>query len=291
MRITSTASLDKAKTKSVKNLISICQKFDKTQREPYLLNILNFDKEMPSFFLGYDDDKLVGFLSVYADTQDPEISIYIHPKYRRKNYASNIYKFFIKETQKYKLNSAKFQTESNFLKNNPRFVDALGLLIDNESETWMTRNRKLFNLKEENDYSVEVASKSFALKIAKLQSDIFSEDLEVSKNYVEEAISGDTGTLYMLLIKGEVIATCTIDRSSTYNYLYGLAVCREYQRHGIGTYFMKNLINKEIKKTDKSFQIAVEDNNIAAKELYKKLGFCFQTQVIYLKKGIYQDEI
>lgn len=284
MKITSTASLDEAKTKLVKNLIRTCQKFDKTEREPYLLNILNFDKEMPSFFLGYEDDELIGFLSVYADTHDPEISIYIHPKYRRKHYASDIYKVFLKETQKYKLNSAKFQTESIFLDNNPRFVDTLGLVIDNETETWMTRNREPFKLKEENDYDVEEASKSFGLKIAKLQSDVFSEDLKVSEKYVEEAISDDTGTLYMLLIKGEVVATCTIDRSSTYNYLYGLAVCRKYQRQGIGTYFVKNLINKEIENNDKSFQIAVDDSNIPAKEMYKKLGFCFQTQVVYLKK-------
>ena len=50
MKITHTTSLDEMQTKVVKKLIKSCQKFDNTFKEPYLLNILNFDKQMPAFF-------------------------------------------------------------------------------------------------------------------------------------------------------------------------------------------------------------------------------------------------
>lgn len=285
MEITHTTSMDEMQTKLVKKLIKICQKFDNTFKEPYLLNILNFDKQMPAFFLGYEDSKLIGFLSVYADTKDPELSIFIHPEYRRTGYATKLYQAFLSEINLYQLNSVKFQTEANFLNHNPEFIENLNLVVDNETETWMTRTGESFQLLEKNGYVIKEASKGFSLQIAKLQSIIFSEDLKVSEKYVNEAINDDTGTLYMVLFNDIVIATCTIDKSSDYNYLYGLAVLNAYQRQGIGTYFMKKLINTEIEKTNKAFQIAVEDSNVIAKRMYERLGFLFQTQVVYLKIG------
>lgn len=38
---------------------------------------------------------------------------------------------------------------------------------------------------------------------------------------------------------------------------------------GIGTYFMKRLVNQLIAENEKAFQIAVESANIAAKHLYE----------------------
>lgn len=48
-------------------LIKVVQAFDQTHRTPYLSNQLNFDVDMPAFFLGYDEGKLVALLTVYAD--------------------------------------------------------------------------------------------------------------------------------------------------------------------------------------------------------------------------------
>ena len=285
MKITHTTSMDEMQTKLVKKLIKICQKVDNTFKEPYLLNILNFDKQMPAFFLGYEDSKLIGFLSVYADTKDPELSIFIHPEYRRTGYATKLSQDFLSETKSYHLNSVKFQTEANFSNHNPEFIENLNLVSDNETETWMTRTGESFELLEKNGYVIREASKAFSLQIAKLQSIIFSEDLKVSEKYVNEAINDETGTLYMVLSNDKVIATCTVDKSSDYIYLYGLAVLNTYQRQGIGTYFMKKLINIEIEKTSKVFQIAVADSNVVAKRMYERLGFLFQTQVLYLKIG------
>ena len=40
-------------------LIKVVQAFDQTHRTPYLSNQLNFDADMPSFFLGYDEGIIV----------------------------------------------------------------------------------------------------------------------------------------------------------------------------------------------------------------------------------------
>ena len=50
MKITQLSSLNEVQIHLVKQLIKECQMFDGTHKEPYLLNTLNFDKRMPSFF-------------------------------------------------------------------------------------------------------------------------------------------------------------------------------------------------------------------------------------------------
>ncbi|MET2372977.1 GNAT family N-acetyltransferase, partial [Enterococcus faecalis] len=92
-------------------------------------------------------------------------------------------------------------------------------------------------------------------------------------------------SLYALLIGNTIVSICIVDYSSENNYLYGLAVLKKYQRQGIGSYLVKEIINQMIKENNKRFQIAVEDSNITAKIMYEKLGFVFQTQVVYLNEN------
>ena len=84
--------------------------------------------------------------------------------------------------------------------------------------------------------------------------------------------------------EGQVIGLCTVDLSGNNNYLYGLAVAEDYRGQGYGSYLAKSVVNQLIAHNDKSFQIAVEDDNVGAKHLYEKIGFVKQTQVVYLKQ-------
>ena len=63
--IQSTNTLNDHQLLEAKALIAICQKYDGTFRDPYLSNMLNFDPDMPAFFLYYEKGELVGLLTVY----------------------------------------------------------------------------------------------------------------------------------------------------------------------------------------------------------------------------------
>lgn len=52
--------------------------------------MLNFDPIMPAFFLYYQEGKLLGLLTVYADNEDVEVSILVDPSYRRHGIARAI---------------------------------------------------------------------------------------------------------------------------------------------------------------------------------------------------------
>ena len=270
-----------------KVLINCCQKYDGTYREPYLSNMLNFDPNMPAFFLYYEKGELVGLLTVYADDQDVEVAILVHPNHRRQGIARALYRSFEKETASYPIESVTFQTERAFLDRYPDFVSNWGLVEDEETETWLGKDRRPYQLAKLSNLEVLLADRSYQEQISQLKFQAFSEEhesREVVDRYVAEALKDPESRLYILLKDGQVIGTCTVDLSTNTNYLYGLAISEPERGKGYGSYLAKSLVNQLIEQNDKEFQIAVEDSNVGAKRLYEKIGFIKQTQVVYLNE-------
>ena len=277
--------LSQEELSEAKKLINCCQAYDGTYRDPYLSNMLNFNPDMPAFFLYYEKGELVGLLTVYADDQDVEVAILVHPNHRRQGIARALYRSFEKETTSYPIESVTFQTERVFLERHPDFVNNWGLVEDEETETWLGKDRRPYPLATVSNLDVLLADRSYQDQISQLRFQAFSEEhesKEVVDRYVAKALKDPESRLYILLKNGQVIGTCTVDLSSNTNYLYGLAIAELERGQGYGSYIAKSLVNKLIEQNDKEFQIAVEDSNVGAKRLYEKIGFVKQTQVVYL---------
>ena len=287
--IQATNTLNDHQLLEVKALIATCQNYDGTFREPYLSNMLNFDPNMPAFFLYYEKGELVGLLTVYADDQDVEVAILVHPNHRRQGIARALYRSFQKETASYPIESVTFQTERVFLEKHPEFASNWGLVEDEETETWLGKDRRPYPLATVSNLDVLLADSSYQDQISQLKFQAFSEEhesKEVVDRYVAKALKDPESRLYILLKNGQVIGTCTVDLSSNTNYLYGLAIAELERGQGYGSYLAKSLVNQLIEQNDKEFQIAVEDSNVGAKRLYEKIGFVKQTQVVYLNPKV-----
>lgn len=281
-----TNQLTEQERKAAKALIASCQAHDQTFREPYLSNMLNFDPNMPAFFLYYQEGELLGLLTVYADDEDVEVSILVDPSHRREGIARATYRSFEKELASYLIRSVTFQTERVFLDQHPDLASHWGLVEDEETETWLGRDKTPYALDSRSDVKVLLADPAYVEEIAQLHHQAFSdpeETLDVSRRYITEALKDSDGLLYILLKEAKVIGVCTVDLSGNSNYLYGLAIAEAYRGQGYGSYLAKSVVNQLIEQNDKAFQIAVEDSNIGAKRLYENIGFVKQTQVVYLK--------
>ncbi|KXT72557.1 Acetyltransferase, GNAT family [Streptococcus sp. DD10] len=279
--------LETEEAAAAKKLIARCQDLDGTYREPYLSNRLNFDPNMPAFFLYYEKGKLVGLLTVYADDQDVEVTILVDPDYRRRGIARALWSRFEKETASFPIQSVTFQTERIFLERHPDFARNWGLVEEAETETWLGRDRTPYLLNARPEVEVLLANSAHQEAIAQLHHQAFSEEeenLAVSRRYISEALTDSKSLLYVLLKDKLVIGTCTVDLSTNTNYFYGLAISEPERGKGYGSYLAKSLVNQLIEQNDKEFQIAVEDSNVGAKRLYEKIGFVKQTQVVYLNE-------
>ena len=268
--IRATNQLTEKERKEAKALIASCQAHDQTFREPYLSNMLNFDPNMPAFFLYYQEGELLGLLTVYADDEDVEVSILVDPSHRREGIARATYRSFEKELASYPIRSVTFQTERVFLDQHPDLASHWGLVEDEETETWLGRDRTSYALDSRSDVKVVLADPYYLDAIAQLHHQAFSdaeETLEVSRRYITEALEDSDSLLYILLKEGQVIGVCTVDLSGNSNYLYGLAVAEAYRGQGYGSYLAKSVVNQLIEQNDKSFQIAVELPNACMKRL------------------------
>lgn len=284
--IRATNQLTEKERKAAKALIASCQAHDQTFREPYLSNMFNFNPNMPAFFIYYQKGELLGLLTVYADDEDVEVSILVDPSHRREGIARAMYRSFEKEMASYPIRSVTFQTERIFLDRHPDLVSHWGVVEDEETETWLGRDKTPYALDSRSDVKVLLAEPSYLDEIAQLHHQAFSdpeETLNVSRRYITEALKDSDGLLYILLKEAQVIGVCTVDLSGNSNYLYGLAIAEAYRGQGYGSYLAKSVVNQLIEQNDKAFQIAVEDSNIGAKRLYENIGFVKQTQVVYLK--------
>lgn len=285
--IQATNTLNDHQLLEAKALIATCQKDDGTFRDPYLSNMLNFDPNMPAFFLYYEKGELVGLLTVYADDPDVDVTILVHPNHRRQGIARALYRSFEKETASYPIESVTFQTERVFLEKHPEFASNWGLVEDEETETWLGKDRRPYPLATVSNLEVVLADRSYQDQISQLKFEAFSEEhesREVVDRYVAKALKDPESYLYILLKNGQLIGTCTVDLSSNTNYLYGLAIAELERGKGYGSYLAKFLVNQLIEQNDKEFQIAVEDSNVGARRLYEKIGFVKQTQVVYLDR-------
>lgn len=103
--------------------------------------MLNFDFNTPAFFLLLSKWRLLGLLTVYADNEDVELSILVHPNNRRQGIARALFKSFEEETASYPIQSVTFQTERVFLNRHPSLASLGGVIEDEETETWLGRGR------------------------------------------------------------------------------------------------------------------------------------------------------
>ena len=155
--IRATNQLTEQERKAAKALIASCQAYDQTFREPYLSNMLNFNPNMPAFFLYYQEGELLGLLTVYADDEDIEVSILVDPSHRREGIARAMYRSFEKEMASYPIRSVTFQTERVFLDGHPDLASHWGLVEDEETETWLGRDRTSYALDSRSDVKVLLA--------------------------------------------------------------------------------------------------------------------------------------
>lgn len=286
MQIKSTNKLNEKEIKSIEKLLTKVNSFDGTYREPYLDNDYNFDKDMPAFFMAYNDSSdLIGILATYADSKDVEIQLKIDPDYRRRKIATCLYKTFLKETKEYDLNTVSFVTEEVFLDNNPDIIKNLNLTRCDSEEFQLSRN---FNKEDRDDSSYdtnlvfEKASMKDIDELTQLMHEAFDSSLDIAERYNISNIISDTAAIYVLRNDKDIISRVSVNFASDVNYMYSVATKKAYLRQGHAYNLLSQTIKELEKENQKDFQIAVDVENIKAKNLYEKLGFNIDTKILYL---------
>ena len=286
MQIISTNKLTAKQIKSIERLLKKVHNFDHTFRDPYLASDYNFDKDMPAFFLAYNDaEDLIGLLATYADSKDVEIQLKVDPDFRRQGVASRLYQTFLKETKSYDLNTVSFVTEEVFLDKNPDLIKNLNLIRYESEELQLSRKYMKEDLDEsleDTDLIFEKASLKDVDELTQLMHEAFDSDIDIANRYNIASIESDTVDIYVLRNDKDIISRVSVDFASDVNYMYSVATKKEYLRQDHAYTLLAKTIKEFENKDTKDFQIAVDAENIKAKNLYEKLGFKVDTKILYL---------
>lgn len=288
MEIQSYNQLNQALIDQIITLEKICQLADGTHKDIYFDSSFNFDQEMPSSFLAFEDNQIVGFLSIYADNQEEaEVSLIVHPDYRQQGIATALLKEAELVKDSYHIDSFVFVTERNFMNNHP-FVsekmveetDTLELLLHAEPFVGAMNDIDF----SDSDITVRLGRAEDIPEIAALQAIAFDETYEISERYARESMESMENLIYVFLKEGVIIGSTAVNLTPNYYYLFSLAVLPGLQDQGVGTAAMAQVMQYLNEIESLPYKLSVEKSNVPARKLYANNGFRELTEVVYLRR-------
>ncbi len=278
MRIEKSCTLSKDKVEEICELELRCNKEENLKNRAYLSNEINFDKEIPCFFMGYKENRLVAFLTTFMPTsEEAEIIAFTDNEERNKGYFNSLFTTAEGVLLEAGVRKVLFQVE-------PQSMSGLKKLKKFQPNQW-----------ERSEYTMscskcEISSLSKDLKYilleegnkdiyVNLSNDIFDEDEDYS-NLINAILNSEMRVAYMAYHEREPIGVFNLAYEDEQAYCYGVGICNKYRGKGFGKQLMKFALEEGLNHT-KKIVLDVDSNNSRAYELYKKCGFKVDFQVDY----------
>lgn len=241
----------------IKKLCTLCQ----IERIPNFDPSIYIDPNIKSFYLEYEDKKLIGFLSLfYVDTKNIEIVAFIHPEFRNKGYFTKLF------------NEAKSVIPSN--------LDILyqipANLVDKKS---LNRKGYIFHHGEEeliNRVLNNTSNVLNKLKIedipatAKIISESFESTIEEEIEFLNSLNEQSNTTSLVLKENNKVVGFIAVSNTADLktSHVFAFCVDKDYRSKGFGKKMLNNL-----PQNPEGYVLRVEYSNIRAKKLYTETGF------------------
>lgn len=281
MKIEKINILTEEQKNNIINLQKICNEFENLKAEVFLSNEINFDKEIPCFFLCYEKEELIAFLTAFLPTKEEgEISAFTHPKYRKKGIFKKLFEESVEILRKNGIPKILFVTEpeSNSSKEALKKIGKTRLI---RSEYTMSYPKEKFQERnDEKRLKFEIVSEENKIIYSQMTEEIFEMPEGTSLNFVENAIKSFDRDAYIGYLNKENIGIFNMNYTEDGVFLYGLGIRNIFKRKGYGKEIMNFALKKAFEKGDKAI-LDVDSDNAPAYNLYKKLGFTIKFQADY----------
>ena len=285
MKIKKCSALTDDEKNEILDLENIAFKEDKLENHAFLSNEINFDKNLECFYMAYDNNKLVGFLTTFIPTSnEAELLSVVHPEYRQKG-CFNMLLEAAKETLLCAgVKNILFVIETKSKTGLKALKKFKGCKIDH-SEYRMSYE-KSDNIPKYNDLSFSKVN----YENKKIFSDITLEafnDLDEDENdgFIDTVIECEDREGYIAYNNDIPVGVFDYNYEEGDAFLYGVAIQSDYRGKGFGKQLIGFALEEGLKKRNK-IVLDVDSNNPIAFNLYKKCGFKIDFQVDYYKYKI-----
>jgi len=280
MRIEMTNKLTENQITEILNLETVSFGEDALENHAFLSNEINFDKTVQCFYMGYENDVLVAFLTTFIPTSyEGEILAVTHPEYRGRGYFKKLFQC-AKETLLLKgINKVLLVVE-------PKSKSGVEVL---KSFKYAKLERSEYRMSYSGSKTVTEYPNLKFFQVNDENKEIFSEitreafpDLDDSSNFIDTVIHSENRKGYIAYKEGVPVGVFDFNYEEGHAFLYGVAIAIPYRGKGFGKQLVGFALNEGLKKSDKVV-LDVDSENPTAFNLYKKCGFQVDFQVDYYR--------
>ncbi len=274
-----TNSLNEQQTVAVRNLQKICFQLEGLENEIVLSNSLNIDPTLPCFFLQYEKDTLVGFLSTFFPTEDEiEVNGFVHPEYRLRGIFSSLVTEARKIYAPLTFYQMLFQVEISSASGKAYVKDRFPHIGRSEYRLTLSKSRWQSNRPKSVKLGtlVEAARENQQLFI-KTATSLLKED----SGFVQRMLGDPERKGYLYLYEDKPVGVLQICKESEkLTMLYGVAIDEAYRGQGHGKAMLGLAFDSLFAWCD-HLSLEVDSQNPIAFGLYSALGFETDFQVDY----------
>ena len=279
MKIDRTNLLSKDQKKQIEELQKICNDIENLESKAFLLNEINFDKTIPCFFLGYEDSKLISFLTIFIpQKQEAEISAFTHPDYRKKGHFYELLEETIKVLKNAEVSKILFLIEPNSNSGKEVLKKFPSAKWNRSEYTLSNKNKAIVPVNQ--DLTLKLVSSENKAICLKLTEEIFNMSEGENENFIQNAINAPDREAYIAYCGQEPIGIFNLNYEDNTAFIYGLGISHYFQQKGYGKKMLKYVLNKVFMKADKAI-LDVDSDNPSAYNLYVHNGFKVDFQIDY----------
>jgi ribosomal protein S18 acetylase RimI-like enzyme len=245
----------------------------------FLSNEINFNREIDCFYLLYDGESLVSFLSLFVLLQDEaEVSAYTLPDFRKRGYFHTLFEKAAEELKKYGIAKVLFVCE-------PAGRAALKVLKTYGAGLSHSEYRMAYESgdyrKSDSSLRLEPASQNHLAEMAALDSLLFDCSHEESLSQLNKSLASENIKSFGAFLGGKLVGVCSASFQDDGATIYGIGISPECQGNGYGRELLNLLLEQILLENPCEISLEVSSTNTVAYQLYRTNGFHVKTQYDY----------
>lgn len=282
MLLTTTNQLNEKQLQDLEHLKLSTKSADGSIPNLYM-HLLQQPRTLPTISLYYEQEQLIGFLSIYFFYEDAvEIALLVEPKARRKGIAKQLLQQMLTLVQKHNYSKLIFSSPAHL---NERWLPELGFSY-RHSEYYMERHNLTPLLDHHKKLNFQTATVEHIPQLCLLDEACFHKtkaELEPRFNHI---ISDRSYQIILAFEKNQLVGKAHLRWQNTGATLSDIAIFPDRQGQGLGTALIAHCINYALSEGKPHLNLDVETHNQKALELYTRLGFFTQNACDYWEIGL-----
>jgi ribosomal protein S18 acetylase RimI-like enzyme len=280
MQYIQTNRLTKRQEREIGELQSRCLPPEGLSNEPFLSNEFNVDKQLPCFFLAYDQERLCSFLACFLPSAgEAEVNGFTDPQMRSRGCFSTLFAqaravLIPKGYQRFLL-----QVEPK-CKTAKAYVQARCPEIQ-QTEYRLCLSRSAWKGAPTQSLRLQPVEEGTALENARIGAGIFSQDPVVSLAQTRAIMENPDREGFLCMLDDEPIGICNLHYEDERTaMLYGIGILPGFRGKGYGSALISLALDHLFERAGRAC-LEVDSDNLGAFALYRRLGFAVVFQVDY----------